>query len=67
MNIYVAEKSGFCFGVKKAIDIAKENVQEGKIYTFGPLIHNNQVIEKLKDMGIEPIDSLDKVKNGKVK
>jgi 4-hydroxy-3-methylbut-2-enyl diphosphate reductase len=66
MNIYVAEKSGFCFGVKKAIDIAKENVQEGKIFTFGPLIHNNQVIEKLKDMGIEPIDSLDKVKNGKV-
>lgn len=66
MNIYVADKSGFCFGVKKAIDIAKENAKNGSIYTLGPLIHNNQVIEKLKEIGITPIDSINQVENGKV-
>ncbi|MEW6107876.1 MAG: 4-hydroxy-3-methylbut-2-enyl diphosphate reductase [Nitrospirota bacterium] len=58
MEIIVAKRAGFCFGVKRAIDItfdiAKKN-REG-VYTLGPLIHNPQVIERLKSEGIFPVD-----------
>jgi len=50
MTILTAKRAGFCFGVKRAIDIsfdiAKE-IPEG-VYTLGPIIHNPQVIEKLR-------------------
>jgi len=45
MKIELAEKLGFCFGVKRAIKIAEENRDS---YTFGPLIHNSLEIERLK-------------------
>ena len=58
MEILVAKRAGFCFGVKRAIDItvdmAKE-ITEG-LYTLGPLIHNPQVIEKLEKEGISPVE-----------
>ena len=60
MEIVVVKGAGFCFGVRRAIDIAfamAEKKQEG-IYTFGPLIHNPQVIEKLREKGIAPTEDL---------
>ncbi|HXX56524.1 MAG TPA: 4-hydroxy-3-methylbut-2-enyl diphosphate reductase [Thermodesulfovibrionales bacterium] len=60
MEILVAKTAGFCFGVKKAIDrtfAIAEKQREG-IYTFGPLIHNPQVIEKLREKGIFPTDDI---------
>lgn len=60
MEILIAKGAGFCFGVKRALDIAftmAEKRQRG-VYTFGPLIHNPQVIEKLRQGGIEPIQDL---------
>ncbi|RMD55172.1 MAG: 4-hydroxy-3-methylbut-2-enyl diphosphate reductase, partial [Nitrospirae bacterium] len=47
-EIIVAKKAGFCFGVKRAVDMAfklAENQSNG-IFTFGPLIHNPQVVER---------------------
>lgn len=61
MNVILADKAGFCFGVKRALDTTintKENLK-GKIYTLGPLIHNNDVVNLLKDKGIEPISIQD--------
>lgn len=62
MEIIVAKRAGFCFGVKRAIDIsfniAKKN-QDG-IYTLGPIIHNPQVIESLKEKGIAPTEDIEK-------
>ncbi|AVQ40221.1 bifunctional 4-hydroxy-3-methylbut-2-enyl diphosphate reductase/30S ribosomal protein S1 [Clostridium botulinum] len=58
MNVILADKAGFCFGVKRALDTTintKENLK-GKIYTLGPLIHNNDVVNLLKSKGIEPIN-----------
>jgi 4-hydroxy-3-methylbut-2-enyl diphosphate reductase len=58
MKIIVAKTAGFCFGVKRAIDIAFQ-IARGKregVYTLGPIIHNPQVIERLKEEGIIPID-----------
>ncbi len=60
MEILIAKGAGFCFGVKRAIDIAfalADGKQEG-IYTFGPIIHNPQVVEKLREKGIEPTDDI---------
>lgn len=60
MEILVAKGAGFCFGVKRAIDIAFNiagKKHEG-IYTFGPIIHNPQVIESLKVKGIAPTEDI---------
>jgi (E)-4-hydroxy-3-methyl-but-2-enyl pyrophosphate reductase len=58
MKIIVAETAGFCMGVRRAVDIAVDSNPgaSGKIYTIGPLIHNNQTLEMLKARGIEPLD-----------
>jgi 4-hydroxy-3-methylbut-2-enyl diphosphate reductase len=60
MDIVLAKTAGFCFGVKRAIDIAFKIAREKRkgVYTFGPIIHNPQVVEKLKEKGIVPIDTI---------
>jgi len=57
-EIIVAKRAGFCFGVKRAIDITVDMAKEIKegLYTLGPIIHNPQVIQKLEQEGISPID-----------
>lgn len=63
MNVRIAENSGFCFGVKRAIKLAlKASKENGDIVTLGPIIHNPQMVEKLKEQGICSIDDL---KDGK--
>lgn len=59
MKVMLADKAGFCFGVKRAVDEAlntKVKYKDKKIYTLGPLIHNSDVVNRLKKMGIYPID-----------
>ena len=69
MKILTAKRAGFCFGVKRAIDIsfdiAKE-IPEG-VYTLGPIIHNPQVIENLKDEGIFPLNDIDDIQGKEIK
>lgn len=63
-KIVTAKRAGFCFGVKRAIDITTDMARSDKkgIFTLGPIIHNPQVIDRLKEEGIYPInaDDLDK-------
>ncbi len=62
MEILIVKSAGFCFGVKRAIDISFA-MADGKrqgIYTFGPIIHNPQVIEKLGEKGILPTEDVHK-------
>ncbi len=60
MEIIVAKTAGFCFGVKRAIDIAFKIAKEKRkgVYTLGPIIHNPQVVQKLKEEGIVPIRNI---------
>lgn len=60
MKIKLARKAGFCFGVKRAIDITFNLAKEGNagIYTYGPLIHNPQVVEELRRKGVKTVDDL---------
>ncbi len=71
MKVEVAKSAGFCFGVKRAVDTVNENLKLGKkpLYTYGPIIHNEVVVNDLKERGVEPIDennSLDEYEAGTV-
>jgi small subunit ribosomal protein S1/4-hydroxy-3-methylbut-2-en-1-yl diphosphate reductase len=57
-NIILAQNAGFCYGVKRAVDTAinTKKKYKSKIYTLGPLIHNNDVVEFLKENQIYPIE-----------
>jgi 4-hydroxy-3-methylbut-2-en-1-yl diphosphate reductase len=58
MEIIIAKTAGFCFGVKRAVDIAFRLASEKRkgVYTLGPIIHNPQVVEKLGKKGIIPLE-----------
>ncbi len=69
LKVAVAQHAGFCFGVKRAVKIAFDaaaNGSEEPIHTLGPLIHNPQVVKKLEEMGIKPVDSLDILEKGRL-
>ena len=61
MKIVVAKTAGFCMGVRRAVDMvldAANTAKEEPIYTYGPLIHNPQVLEMLEEKGIFRIDKI---------
>lgn len=64
MQIIVARHAGFCFGVERAIDIVKKASEENdNVVTFGPIIHNPQVVSDLASKGVSTIKSLNEVDN----
>lgn len=60
-TILIAEHSGFCYGVKMAVDKAFElaETSEKPVYVLGELIHNPQVIERLEKQGVKTVQSID--------
>lgn len=60
MEILVAKYAGFCFGVKRAIEIAEKTIQaaHNPVYTYGPIIHNRQVVERLQQQGVNKIEQV---------
>ena len=70
MKIKMAKTAGFCFGVKRAVERVYEQIESGKkIYTFGPIIHNEAVVADLEKKGvkvIEDAESLKAIKEGSV-
>ena len=60
MKITLAKTAGFCMGVRRAVELALEaaNKRQGPIYTYGPLIHNPQVLELLKEKGISVLGEI---------
>ena len=65
LKIFLAEYLGFCYGVKRAIKIAKENA-DGKCCTLGPIIHNPQMVEKLRAEGVDVAENLSSINEGTV-
>ena len=64
MEVTVAKTAGFCFGVKRAVEKVYEQIgkMEKPIYTYGPIIHNEQVVGDLQEKGVEVIDTLEELK-----
>ena len=69
MKVIKAKSAGFCFGVKRAVDTVYEQVKENQnlpIYTYGPIIHNEEVVKDLEQKGVivlrseEELDTLEK-------
>lgn len=68
MKIEVAEFAGFCFGVKRAMDMAWNELEnaKGDIYSLGQLIHNTQAVGRYKEKGLKVIDSVEGELSGSV-
>ena len=65
MEVIKAKSAGFCFGVKKAMETVYQQIEksEGKrIYTFGPLIHNEEVVKELKSKGVDVVGTVEELK-----
>jgi len=63
MKIIIANNSGFCFGVRRAIDLALSfSKKVGEVYTIGPIIHNPQVVKKLANDGIKVAKRISDIK-----
>ncbi len=68
MKIEVAEHAGYCYGVERALKLAQETIgkRPGPICTLGPIIHNPQVVDWLKNKGIGFVDNLNLMDNGTI-
>ena len=65
VKITIAESAGFCFGVKRAIDLVQDIASKNdKVYTFGPLIHNPQEIQRLEKENIKVVEDFSKIEKG---
>lgn len=64
MEVTVAKSAGFCFGVKRAVDMVyDEALKSKKVYTLGPIIHNEQVVKDLESKGVEVVTSPEELKD----
>ncbi len=64
LEVKVAKTAGFCFGVRRAVEQCYEQAVKGDqpIYTFGPIIHNEQVVEDLENKGVHVIEDEEQLK-----
>lgn len=68
MEIIIAKSAGFCFGVKRALELVKASLGSATspIYSLGPLIHNPAVVNDLEKKGLRVVNRIDDVKEGRV-
>ena len=65
MKIFLAKDSGYCFGVRDAVNMAYETAdKDGEVYMLGTIVHNEKVIEDLDAVGTKVVDSLDDIPAG---
>ena len=64
-EVRIAKRTGFCYGVREAIDKAKEASAAGKAtHTLGQVVHNEGVVRDLQELGIQTVETLDDVDHG---
>ena len=57
----LAKSAGFCFGVKRAVDTVYEQTGKKNVYTFGPIIHNEEVVKDLEKKGVFVINTMEEL------
>ncbi len=64
MKVTLAKSAGFCFGVKRAVETVYREIEQAKvpIYTFGPIIHNEEVVADLERKGVIVVNSVEELK-----
>ena len=66
MKVELANTAGFCFGVKRAVEMVYEQAEKHKgerVYTFGPIIHNEEVIKDMEERGVSVIHSVEELED----
>lgn len=68
MEIIIADNSGFCFGVKRAVDMTTSELSSSNkdIYSLGPLIHNAQAVKKLEQQGLKTIENIEGIRDSRI-
>jgi len=70
MKVLVAEQCGFCHGVRNAISVAEKTLAhekgESPVYSFGPIIHNRDEVERLAKVGLKTVDGVQEIQSGTV-
>jgi 4-hydroxy-3-methylbut-2-enyl diphosphate reductase len=67
MEVILADNLGFCYGVKRAIQLAEDSAAPGQVInTLGPIIHNPQMVAKLAQNGVGTVDTLEEVQGGTI-
>ncbi|HEY3373928.1 MAG TPA: 4-hydroxy-3-methylbut-2-enyl diphosphate reductase [Candidatus Aquicultor sp.] len=68
MEITIAKHAGYCYGVQRALKIAREAADSSPkpIHTLGPIIHNPQVVESLKQQGVNVVNSVEEADSGTI-
>lgn len=67
MKVLVAEKCGFCHGVRNAIRVAEQTLaEEKKVYSLGPIIHNKDMVEQLAMSGLKTVSEIKDISSGTV-
>lgn len=66
MKVYLAEHYGFCYGVKRAVELAQASADGSSVKTLGPIIHNPQVVGRLADQGVSVANDLSEINDGKI-
>ena len=63
MKVIVAKSAGFCFGVRRAVELVEQQTSERTlpVYTYGPIIHNSEVVNELKEKGVRIIEGEDDI------
>lgn len=63
MEIKIAKNAGFCFGVKRAMQMASDELDDKstKVYSLGPLIHNKQAVSRYEERGLKVVDEIDQI------
>jgi len=65
MLVKLAKKTGFCFGVKRAVSMAEDALKKrSPIYSLGSIIHNRQVVDGLSKKGLKVIKNINELKKG---
>ncbi len=65
MRVLIGRHIGFCFGVRRAVEIAERYAKEKpRVYTYGQIIHNEQVVRELEQKGVVPCESPDALQAG---
>lgn len=65
MQTKIARYAGFCAGVKRAVQLADEAcTRAGTWYTLGPLVHNEAVVQRFRELGVKPIDDIGELQTG---
>lgn len=64
MRILLAKHSGFCFGVRRAVDICRKEAEKGQAYSLGKIIHNESVVEELCSLGVSPVEDVSQLPPG---